>query len=94
MEIREQFARSRRGCRGNVYVADSVNYAVYEIMPHGVNFGTVAVGTTGPALTTLYFTFAAAGSNITPSALTEGAKGLDFADAGTGSCDTNGTSCA
>jgi streptogramin lyase len=78
---------------GNVYVADSANYAVYEIMPHGVSFGTVAVGTSGPALT-LYFTFTAADSGITASVLTQGAKGLDFADAGGGSCDTNGTSYA
>jgi large repetitive protein len=74
----------------NVYVADYDNEAVKEIMLHGVNFGTVPVGSTGPVLT-LYFGFSAAGSGITASALTQGATGLDFADAGTGTCDTNGT---
>ena len=75
----------------NVYVADTNHNVVRKIMPHGVNFGTVAVGTTGPPQT-LYFTFTSADSGITASALTQGAKGLDFVDAGTGTCDTNGTS--
>jgi streptogramin lyase len=78
---------------GNVYVADVYNSAVKEIMPHGVNFGSVAVGGTSAPLT-LYFAFNAADSGITASALTQGAKGLDFADAGGGSCDTNGTGFA
>ena len=70
----------------NVYVADT---GVTKIMPHGVNLGTVAVGSaTSPA--TLYFTFSTSGSGITASVLTQGATGLDFADAGTGTCDTNG----
>ena len=78
---------------GNVYAADDNTNAVGEIELHGVNLGTVAVGTTGPAMT-LYFAFTASGSGISASALTQGAKGLDFADAGTGTCDTNGTSYA
>jgi sugar lactone lactonase YvrE len=74
----------------NVYVADYGNEAVKEIMLHGLNFGTVPVGSTGPVLT-LYFGFSTAGSGITASALTQGATGLDFTDAATGTCDTNGT---
>jgi hypothetical protein len=77
----------------NVYVAYPDFTAVQEIMPHGVNFGSVAVGATGPVLT-LYFTFTTGGSGITASVLTQGATGLDFADAGGGTCDTNGTSYA
>jgi streptogramin lyase len=73
---------------GNVYAGDTDNNALKEIMPHGVNAGTVAVGKTGPAQT-LYFTFTAGGSGISASVLTQGATGLDFADAGTGTCDTN-----
>jgi streptogramin lyase len=76
---------------GNVYVTDRYEGPVEEIMLRGVNFGTVAVGATGPALT-LYFNFTSGGNGVTASVLTQGAKGLDFADAGTGSCDTNGTS--
>ncbi|MGC2301340.1 MAG: hypothetical protein WA476_21220, partial [Acidobacteriaceae bacterium] len=64
---------------------------VNHTQTNGVNFGTVTVGTTSSPQT-LYFTFTAADTGITASALTQGAKGLDFADAGTGTCDTNGTS--
>ena len=35
--------------------------------------------------------FTAGGSGITATVVTQGASGLDFADAGTGTCDTNGT---
>jgi len=58
-----------------------------------VNFGTVGVGTTGSPMT-LSYTFSASDSGISASVVTQGAKGLDFADAGTGTCDTNGTSYA
>jgi CSLREA domain-containing protein/uncharacterized repeat protein (TIGR02543 family) len=76
---------------GNVYVGIQSNPAVQEISPHGVSFGTVPVGSTGPTLT-LYFTFKAIDSSISATVVTQGAKGLDFIDAGTGTCDTNGTS--
>jgi sugar lactone lactonase YvrE len=76
---------------GDVYVADSGNGALKEVHTQGVNFGTVAVGATGPALV-LYFGFTAPDVGITASVLTQGAQGLDFADAGGGTCDTNGTS--
>jgi len=54
-----------------------------------MDFGTVEVGTTGP-VQTLTFTLDAADKDVTASVLTQGAAGLDFADAGGGSCDTNG----
>ena len=76
---------------GNVYVAGATTARWRRSQPHGVNLGTVAVGTTAPPVT-LYFTFTAGGSGITASVLTQGATGLDFTDAGTGSCDTNGSS--
>lgn len=59
---------------GNVYLGDFSNSAVKEIMPHGVNFGRVAVGNTSTTLT-LYFTFNAADTGITASALTKSAQG-------------------
>ena len=40
------------------------------------------------------FTFTGAGSIGTPLVVTQGATGLDFTDAGTGTCDTNGTTYA
>jgi parallel beta-helix repeat protein len=65
-----------------------------------VNFGTANVcpsGTTPSPCSlsaTLSFQFTTAGSGISASVVTQGATGLDFADAGTGTCDTNGTSHA
>ena len=86
---------------GDIYVTG--DEGLKEILPGGVNpavpggeilppvsLGTVAVGATGPPMK-LSFTFSAADSGITASVLTQGAKGLDFIDAGGGSCDTNGT---
>jgi large repetitive protein len=77
---------------GNYYFNEREEDRVEEIETHGVNFHTVAVGTTAPPQKTLYFIFTAADTGVTASVLTQGAKGLDFADAGTGSCDTVGTS--
>ena len=76
---------------GNVYVADTGNNAVEKIISRAVNFGAVAVGATSPAIT-FYVNFIAGDSGITTSAVTQGATGLDFTDAGTGTCDINGTS--
>jgi len=70
---------------GNVYVADWDNNAVKEIMPHGVNFFAVPVGTASTPLT-LTFTFESAGSlsGTTPyQVLTQGATNLDFNAAAT-----------
>ncbi|MGC2211138.1 MAG: Ig-like domain repeat protein [Candidatus Korobacteraceae bacterium] len=80
--------------RGNVFVADTYNNRVVEMETAGVNFGPVNVGSTSAVLP-LTFTFDSLGSlGSAPSVLTGGAIGLDFADAGTGTCTTNGTSYA
>ena len=61
-----------------------------EIQP-SVNFGEVRLGVTGRALT-LTFTFHADDKDVVKtSVLTQGATGLDFIDAGGGSCETNGS---
>ncbi|HEX4005265.1 MAG TPA: NHL repeat-containing protein [Acidobacteriaceae bacterium] len=57
----------------------------------GVNLGSVAVNTGTPAKATLTFTFTAGGTIAAPAVVTQGAKDLDFTDAGTGTCTTNGT---
>lgn len=75
----------------DVFVADQNNGAVKEIMQTGVNFLSQPVGTASSAVSVM-FTFDSAGSIGAPKVLTLGAAGMDFADAGTGSCDTNGTS--
>ncbi len=69
--------------RGNVFVADSGNQAVKELMTQGVNFGSAASGTSTPPTISLFFTFDSDGAIGTPAVLTQGATGLDFADAAT-----------
>jgi hypothetical protein len=59
--------------------------------PSPVTFGTVSIGTASQPIP-LKFTFVTGGTVGSPAVLTQGAYGLDFADAGTGSCTTNGTS--
>jgi streptogramin lyase len=77
---------------GNIFVADSGNSAVKEIVTRGVNFGAAAINNTGtPPQIQLTFTFDTTGTIGTPAVMTQGAAGLDFTDAGTGSCTTNGT---
>jgi hypothetical protein len=76
---------------GNVFFADgSPGNAVKEIVMRGVDYGSVSVATTTPVTKTLAFTFDTAGTIGGPAVLTQGAAGLDFVDAGTGTCTTNG----
>jgi streptogramin lyase len=72
---------------GNVYVADPGIPGVIEIVPH-VSFGTVSIGTLSSKIT-FTFTFQTGGTISLPTVLTQGVAGLDFADAGTGSCTLN-----
>jgi sugar lactone lactonase YvrE len=75
---------------GNLYVADQDNNRVVEQFANTANFGTVAAGQTyGPI--SLTFTFDTGGTIGAPIALTQGAPGLDFAVAGSGTC-TSGSS--
>jgi sugar lactone lactonase YvrE len=60
--------------------------------PAPVNFGSEPVASSTSQNVT--FTFTGAGSIGAPLVVTQGATGLDFNDAGTGTCDTNGTSYA
>jgi YVTN family beta-propeller protein len=75
-----------------VYATNNGDGTVSVIATAGVSFGTVPVATTTPPTLTLYFTFTAAGYlGSLPAVLTQGTTGLDFTDAGTGTCTTNGT---
>jgi MBG domain/Bacterial Ig-like domain (group 3)/Putative Ig domain len=60
--------------------------------PAPVNLGSEPVGSS--TIQNVTFTFTGAGSIGTPLVVTQGASGLDFTDAGTGTCDTNGTTYA
>ncbi|MGA7524457.1 MAG: choice-of-anchor D domain-containing protein [Acidobacteriaceae bacterium] len=74
---------------GTILVSDYFNYAIKQIATQGINLGTVAVGSTS-GTQTLTFTFTGAANTTiqAPVVVTQGATGLDFADAGTGTCTT------
>ncbi len=77
---------------GNVYYPNFTGGGtgtVNEIHLGPVNFGTVNTGT--PSTITGTFTFDTGGVISAPVVLTQGATGLDFTAAGTGTCTTNGT---
>jgi sugar lactone lactonase YvrE len=61
--------------------------------PTATNFGPIPVGTASSS-ESITFTFLSAGMIGSPVVVTQGATGLDFADATTGTCNTNGTSYA
>jgi hypothetical protein len=75
---------------GVAYISDAFNSRVLKETPSGGNFGTVNVGSPSTKMSWI-FTFDTAGTIGTPVVLTQGSTGLDFADSGTGSCTTNGT---
>jgi sugar lactone lactonase YvrE len=75
---------------GSVYVADLNNARVIKLQTTVGTFAPTAVSTTS-SIVTLTFTFGTAGLIGVPSVLTQGVSGLDFANAGTGTCTTNGT---
>ncbi len=75
---------------GNIFVAEYGNNAVKKIATRTVNFGQVSVGSTTPTVS-LTFYFDTGGTIAVPAVLTQGAAGKDFADAGTGTCTSNGT---
>jgi hypothetical protein len=55
-----------------------------------VNLGTINVGSTSSSPTSITFDFTAPVSVGSTAVVTQGAQGLDFIDAGGGTCDTNG----
>ena len=85
---------------GTVFILDDGHHSAVKLQLGGVDFGEANVcpsGKTTPApcsqTTSLFFQFSGAGSlGKLPSLVTEGGAGLNFADAGTGSCTTNGVS--
>ena len=75
----------------NVFVSDYLASAVREVIRQGNNFGSVPAKSSTPATATITFTFTTNGVVVgSPAVLTQGATGLDFNDAMSGSCDTNG----
>jgi hypothetical protein len=89
---------------GNVYVGGDALFAnipdasVLELTPSGGNSGQVSVGSAGATTMPLVFTASSAGTIGSIAVLTQGAPGLDFTNAGTGTCAagvsfTTGESC-
>jgi sugar lactone lactonase YvrE len=59
-----------------------------SLSPLSTNFGAVNLGSAGPTQTLVY-TFGTAATLGSSSVLTDGTAGLDFTDAGTGTCAAN-----
>jgi hypothetical protein len=81
----------------NLYIVDnnttsgSPNNQVLKENLSVANFGTFNVGSPSSAIS-LIFSFDTVGKIGKPAVVTQGTPNLDFADAGTGTCTTNGTS--
>ncbi len=76
---------------GNVYAADFGAGQALQVQVAGVNLGTINVGSTSGSVA-LTFTFDASvtlNSTTAYQVLTQGATGLDFKDAGSGTCATS-----
>ncbi|AEU38792.1 NHL repeat containing protein [Granulicella mallensis] len=73
---------------GNVFVATS--NSLLKVTPSAGDFGMVSVGSSSSPVS-LIFTLDTAGTIGAPVVLTQGQTGLDFTDAGTGTCSTFGT---
>ena len=70
---------------GNVYIADDDNSRVIKETLTGVNFGSANIGTATSTLS-MNFVIDTAGMLGSIAVLTQGASGLDFANAGAGTC--------
>lgn len=71
---------------GDIFVADFGNSAVKEITPAGGSFGSINVGGASASPIQLAFEFDTAGTLGSTTVLTQGIAGLDFSDAGSGTC--------
>ncbi len=76
---------------GNVYIADDGNHRVLKLQFAAMDLGSAALGAPSAATFAFTFTNSTAATIGKPVVLTQGATGLDFADAGTGSCNTDAT---
>ena len=75
---------------GNVYVSGGSGLS--KLWVTTPNFGPVNIGTASIDYLYAVFTFDTGGTIGAPAVVTQGATGLDFTDAGTGTCTTNGPS--
>ncbi len=71
---------------GDVYISDTYTGRVVEETSSGGNFGSISLGSTSAYPVSEIFTFDTAGTLGSTTVLTLGVAGLDFTDAGTGTC--------
>ena len=79
---------------GNLYIGDNGNNSggsIFQVSLASATFAPTSVGASSPAPISMVFTFDQAGTLGAFSVLTQGATGLDFANAGSGSCAANTT---
>jgi sugar lactone lactonase YvrE len=74
---------------GNIYVADNHNNRVVRDAITNGDFGAVNVGSSA-TMSLIFRNYSYSTPLGTPEVLTSGIAGLDFSDAGTGTCTTNG----
>jgi len=75
---------------GNLYLdSPGSSDRLLKLAPFAGDIGMVNTGSVGSPVS-LIFVFDSGGTIGTPEVLTQGATGLDFTDAGTGSCTTQG----
>ena len=76
---------------GNLLIAeaDYDSGKILKLFPTGADFGQFNVGATSPAVS-LMFNFTLGGTIGSLATLTQGVSGMDFANAGTGSCVAGG----
>jgi sugar lactone lactonase YvrE len=74
---------------GNVYMDSPGSEGLLKLAPFAGDIGRVNTGSAGSPVS-LIFVFDSGGTIGAPEVLTQGATGLDFTDAGTGSCTTQG----
>jgi hypothetical protein len=75
---------------GNVYIASPGFNRLLKLVAGAGDFGPVNVGSTSLPVS-LIFTFDTGGTLGHPAVPTQGVTGLDFTDAGSGSCGTQGS---
>jgi sugar lactone lactonase YvrE len=74
----------------NLYFCDLTSGRVVKLARNGIDFGAVTVGRVSSPVS-LIFGFDANTKVAATSVVTQGITGLDYSDAGTGTCATNGS---
>ncbi len=79
------------GAGGNLYIADTFGQTIQQLQPSAGNFGPVNVSSPAGPINMLFQFYGGVGTlSLTGTqVLTGGATGLDYTDAGSGSCSTS-----